>query len=155
MAVAPISTTPARTARPTAADATKQAPPRPVIVSPAAPSSASPPQPHQEVQYEGHSFDNPFWTAERIPSRWVVIVRASFTNDGSRDRRAQASHCSRSCSACLARHPVDLPELLLEQVCPVERAVGLLDLGELRLLAVGERRPAKAPRTPSDGAGRR
>ena len=38
----------------------------------------------------------------------------------------------------LGRQPVDLAQLLLEQVGAVETTVGLLDLGELCLLATGE-----------------
>jgi len=39
---------------------------------------------------------------------------------------------------CVGGQPVDLAQLLLEQVAAIQRLVGLLDVGELRDLSVGE-----------------
>ena len=53
---------------------------------------------------------------EEPPARCSVIVLASLTNDGSRQRRAYASQRSSTCSAAAGGEPVDLAQLLLEQV---------------------------------------
>ena len=84
------------------------------------------------------ALESPCWIAARIPSRCSVIVRASLTNDGSRHRRAHVSQPSSSGSRGRGGEPVDLAQLLLEQVRAVQPGVGLLDRGELRGLAVGE-----------------
>ena len=74
----------------------------PVIIAPAPSPTASPPQPHQEAQYETHSLLNPSLTAASTPALCLRIVRASLTNGFSRDREAHASHASRrSGASCL------------------------------------------------------
>jgi hypothetical protein len=58
--------------------------------------------------------------------------RGQATSPGPRDPLVEQP------DRVLGGQPVDLPELLLEQVRPVQPGVGLLDARELRGLAVGE-----------------
>ena len=67
-----------------------------------------------------------------------MIVLASFTNGGRRHRRAHASHASSSKDRFVVGDPVDLAQLLGDQVGAVQRLVGLLDLGKRDALALGE-----------------
>ena len=70
-----------------------------VIITPAPSPTASPPQPHQEVQYERHSLLSPS-RSRRGSRRGRRMVRASLTNGFSRERDAQVSHASRCAGAC-------------------------------------------------------
>src|SRR6266581_1600097 len=49
-----------------------------------------------ELRPSSLEFERPSSTAARMPSRWARMVLESFTNDGIRDRQAQASHRSRN-----------------------------------------------------------
>src|SRR4051795_5108224 len=66
------------------------------------------------------------------------MVRASLTSGGTRHCLAHAGQASSSAIAWSKRDPVDLAQLLGEQVGAEEPLVQLLDAGELELLALGE-----------------
>ena len=84
------------------------------------------------------ALERPLLIAARIPGFWSVIVLASFTNGRRRQRRAQIEPALEQLGCLGGRDPVDLPELLLQEVGAEERPVGLLDPRELDLLAGGE-----------------
>src|SRR5664280_1650529 len=83
------------------------------------------------------AFDSPWLSAALMPARCSRMERASFTNAGSRQRQAHFSQASSSAMPCGALELKHLPKLLLEQVRPIERRVGLGDPGEGAGLAVG------------------
>jgi len=66
------------------------------------------------------------------------MVSETRTNPGNRERRAQTIRLSRELKCGPGQEPEDLAQLFPEQVGPVQRLVGLLDLGQLELLARGQ-----------------
>lgn len=84
------------------------------------------------------ALDRPWTRAASIPGRFLATFRASSTKAGIRQRRAHASQPSRNRIPSTPRSAKTIRSLLLEQVRPVERLVGLRDPGELRVLSGGQ-----------------